>query len=794
MKYLKPLFFFLFIIQLQAQEFSISGTVADENNIAIPYVNIIAVNTLDDTDIKGVSTDENGGFEISGLKENTYQLKASFLGYETFIKTIILKVSILERIVLKESSENLDEVTIVANKPTLKKEVDRLVFNIANTSLSQGTILEALRSTPSVLILGDNITIKNSNPTVFINDRKVHLSASELTQLLESSPANSIKKIEVITNPPAKYDAESGVVLNIVMSKNLVTGYRGNVFTNYWQGVFARYNGGINQFYKTKKINLNLNYSYKHAKINRENEEEINYPDQIWNTDLNRNTTSKTHNANLNFDYYIDENSTLSLSSNVLYLPFFEYLTRGKTAINAVLDTDDFSFNSNNFSQDDKYNLGVDLDYKITFKNGARLLINTHITRYDYNRNQNVNSDYFDNNNGFDFATAFNTKNNQETEILTSQLDYELPLSESSNFSAGIKSSNVETESDITQLDINTTTGNQTLNIANTNTFIYDESVYAGYISYNKDWEKWSFSGGLRAEQTDIEGISPTTNTTNTQNYLDWFPTVNLSLQAFEKANVYTNYKRSISRPDFQDLNPFNFFLNDNTIVRGNPNLQPSFTNHFVVGTSLSERYTIEAYYKDTEGDIYELPLQDNLSNILVYSPTNINNTREFGFDFITYFDMTDTWSVYFVTSLYNIQDQTNFNSSSLKMDQWSNYSVLSNDFSLLKDKSLSANFTLTYASKNQQGFQIVDSRFISDLSFSKKVFKDKGTLSLAFADLFNQQDFEVRSKYENQDNRNFTNIDNRYVKLGFSYKFGNTTLQTNERIKELNERERLED
>lgn len=128
-----------------------------------------------------------------------------------------------------------------------------------------------------------------------------------------------------------------------------------------------------------------------------------------------------------------------------------------------------------------------------------------------------------------------------------------------------------------------------------------------------------------------------------------------------------------------------------------------------------------------------------------------------------------------------------------LKTDQWSNYSVLSNDFSFLKDKSLKASLTLTYVGKNQQAFQIADSRLVSDLSFSKLVFKKKGTLSLAFADLFNKQDFLARSRFGNQNKVNFTNLDNRYVKLGFSYKFGNTGLKKNARTKDINERNRLE-
>ncbi|MGB6267470.1 MAG: TonB-dependent receptor [Olleya sp.] len=800
MKHLIYFFFLCFSTLSFGQDLMLSGKIMDENNQPIPFTNIVLYE-LTPSDIsvtKGVSSNDEGFFRFEELSEGKYRIKASYIGYKTIDQEFTLDKSTNLSLVLIEESENLDEVLITANKPTLKKEVDRLIFNIENTSLSEGSMLDVLRSTPGVLILGDVISVKNSAPTVYINDRKVQLSATELNQLLTNAPANNIQKIEVITNPPAKYDADSGVVINIVMSKNLITGYRGTVYNNYTQGIFSRYNAGISQFYKTKKINVNLNYSYNHSKINRDNDEEINYLNnnsvsERWTTDLNRNTTSKTHNANLNFDYFIDDNSTLSFSSNLLYLPYFDYLTKGNTNVNDVQGTNNYSFVANNFSQDDKYNLGTDLDYKLKFKNGAKLLINTHYTKYDYNRKQHVNSDYFFPISSSNFSTAFNTKNNQTTDILTTQFDYELPTSETANLLFGFKTSNVNTESDITQFDINQTTGNQTLNTANTNAFNYDESIFAGYISYNKTWEKWSFSGGLRAEHTNIEGQSPSTNLNNKQDYLEWFPTLNLSWQAFDNTNLYTNYKRIIERPNYQDLNPFNFFLNDNTIVTGNPNLQPSFTNHFVVGTELNQRYTIEAYYKDISNQINELPLQDNANSVLVYSPTNIGSTKEFGFDFITYFDMMEKWSVYFVTSFYNIQDEAFFNNQFIKTDQWSNYSVLSNDFSFLKDNSLTANFTLTYASKNQQGFQIVDTRLISDLSFSKKVFKKKGTISLAFADLFNQQDFAVRSKYANQNSRNFTNLDNRYVKLGFSYKFGNTTLETNERTKELKERERLE-
>ena len=732
MKYLATLFTCIFSVLAIAQDAVVSGQVLDQNNLPLPFVNVLLTDANDVTSVKGASTDEAGKFTITGLDFKAYILKASFLGYESFTNTITINSSGLDQIiVLKPSAENLDEVVLSAKKPTLVKTADRLTFNVANTALVEGNILDVLRSTPGILILDNNLSVKNTSPTVFINGRKVQLSASEVTQLLENSPANSIQKIDVITNPSAKYDADNGVVIDIVMSKNLITGYRGNVFSNYTQGVFPRYNAGINQFFKTEKINVNLNYSYNHSKINRDNINEINYFEtdnsisENWLSALNRNTTSKTHNTNLNFDYFLSDNSTLSLTTNVLYLPSYDYNTNGNTIVTNFTTNNDYNFIVNNNSNDNKYNLALDLDFVQKFKNKSTLSVNAHMTKYDYERHQQVNSQYYFANSSSNFDTAFKTDNNQVTDIFTSQLDYETPLNETSTLSAGVKTSVINTASDIIQFDIDPTTGNTTYNAQDSDNYNYDEAIFAAYLNYNIDWEKWSFSAGLRAEQTDIEGQSLSTNVLNKQDYLEWFPTLNLSWQTTENLSLYSNFKRSINRPNYQNLNPFNFFLNDNTIVTGNPFLQPTFTNKIVLGTTIHGNYTFEFYYKDISQGIYEIPIQDNTNNIIIYQPKNIGTAIEFGLDFVTYFDVVDNWSLYFVTSMYNMQEEAILDNQNVKQSQWTNYSVLSNDFTFLKDRSLTANFSLIYISKNLQGFQTVDGRLISDLSLSKKLFKN---------------------------------------------------------------------
>ena len=801
---LKLTSFFLFVllpILSNGQEYSISGKVIDLQKEPISFVNVLVLTQIDSTIVAGSSTDDFGVYKFNALEKGDYLVQFSFVGYKTAFKQISLESNlIVEDIILEEDIETLGEISIIAKRPTVRKEADRLVFDIQNTALVEGNMLQVLRSTPGVLVLDSGIEVAGSTPAIYINNRKVQLSADELIQLLESSSANSIKSIEVIKNPSAKYDADSGKVINIVMTKNLITGYRGTLFSNYTQGVFPRYNIGTSHFFKNQDISFNLNYNYTKSKINRDNDDVVNYldsnnnVDEIWKSSINRNTKSETHNLNLNFDYFINDNNTLSLSSTAIYLPYFKYRINNNTLITDESLNFQSRFNANNLSRDDKHNIGIDFDFVHLFNNKGRLSLNSHYTSYDYHRDQEVISNYFGLSNMFDFATAFNTRANQETKIFTSKVDLETPLNEASKFEAGLKLSNIKTESDITQFDVDVNTGSEQINDQNSDVFNYDENVFSAYANFSLDTDKWSLNSGLRAEQTSIEGVSISTNQINTQDYLEWFPNASIQYNVSDNFNLYINYKRSIARPSYTDLNPFRFFLNDNYIVTGNPNLAPAILDHYVIGITFMEVFTVEAYYQNYDGKISELPRQNNDSNIIEYVPVNLDKTVEFGFDFSAFFDVVDNWFLYFATSFYNIKEEADFGQGFVKLDQWSNYSVLSNDFSFLKDKSLSANLTLTWIGKNIQGLSTVKNRLDSNLSISKTILKKKGVLSLAVSDIFNLQDYDLATKYENQNSTSHWDLDNRYIKLGLSYKFGNTKLESNARTSEIEERDRLKD
>ncbi|WP_411766191.1 TonB-dependent receptor domain-containing protein [Winogradskyella sp. A3E31] len=796
----KPTLTFVFLTFLffgHSQEFSISGKVVDVDSQPVSYANIVLSLTEGGSFVKGTSTNDDGSFKIESISEGSYTLNITFIGYKTITQELnVTSNTELKPFILLEDSETLGEVNIIAKKPSLTRKPDRLIFNVANTALIEGSTLQVLKNTPGVIVTDGSINIKSAPAAVYINERKVQLTTDEVIQLLESAPANSIQSVEVITNPHASYDADSGSVINIIMSKNLVTGYRGSIFGNYTQGVFPRYNGGTSHFFKNNKINLNLNYSYTNEKINRKNDERINYlnpdltTDEFWDSDINRVTRSEIHNLNLNFDYFISDKSTLSLTSTGLYLPFFRYAINNNTRIFDANGDFDSRFTADNLSRDDKYNIGSDINFRHQINDKSSFSVGGHYTTYNYERDQSVLSNFFDDNNDFVNDSEFRTDADQDTEIINGKIDYNMNPSETSSFDVGLKYSNVTTQSSIFRY--NTINGSESLDTANSNLFDYDEKVYAGYLNYSKSWEKVELGLGLRAEQTNVEGVSVTLNETNTQDYLEWFPNASLSFQVAENLDLYGNYKRSITRPDYATLNPFTFFLNENTVIVGNPNLQPTFTDHFIFGTNFLKHFAFEFYYINYDGAINEIPRQDNDTNIIAYTPVNLDKVVDYGFDLQFYYG-TNRWNIFALNSVYNMTEEVDFGSDSVELSQWSNLSILSGGLSLLEDNSLNINLSLLYATKYLQGLAFIDDLFQSDLAISKSLWNKKAVISLSATDLFNMQDKSISINYLNQSNSRLNNVDNRTVKLGFRYNFGNTKLNTNERTTDVEERNRLQ-
>ncbi|WP_298555647.1 outer membrane beta-barrel family protein [uncultured Algibacter sp.] len=786
-----------------SQQFSVSAIVNDRNNEPIAYTNVVIVNRENPDDVSGTTTNEDGVFKIEDLNKGDYVLEVSALGFENYsIKLNLIGNVDLKIITLNESLEELEGVTVIAKRPTVKRLVDRLVFNVENSTLSNNNILDVLKHTPGVLVNNESITIKQSTPTIYINDRKVHLSSSEIQQLLEGTSASNIKSIEVITNPPAKYEAEGGAVLNIITSKNIIAGYSGSVFGNYKQGSeFPKYAFGTSHFFKGKKLNTYLNYSISPRKDFRNNDEFVNFIDNnqvtsSWETDFKRTRETSNQNINANIDYELDKRNSLGFSTSMLIAP------RANTQTNSNSITDVFSnskvldstFITDNRKVDETFNIAFTLDYMHKFKKeGEKLLISAHHTNYDFSSFQNVDTRYLFSDESLIRNNQFQTFSSQEIKLYTGQLDYELPINDSSVFEAGAKISNINSKSILRQ--DNFENGEKEEDLQNSDTFLYDETNYAAYLSYSKDWDSWSLKLGLRTELTGIKGNSLSNNNINNTKYSKFFPSLFVSHSLNEENEVYFNYSKRIYRPRYKQLNPFKYFLNDNTFITGDPNLLPRIDNQFILGYTFNKDYTFELYYRHEDNPALQYFYQDNDKNILVYQYTNLDESISYGLDFTTYVALNDFWNLYVLSSIFYYKNNfTPIGSSivSFEGEQWSLYSEIINYFTFLKDKSLVADVSFNYLSPTNDGPS--NTSFISslDVSIRKTLWKNRASFNLGVLDVFNTQNFNTTTRYLNQDIFSKFQFENRMLVFGFNYKFGNFKLKNNKKEIDLVERNRL--
>jgi len=776
-----------------AQELSLSGRVIDQANTPVSYSNLVLLKAQDSTVVTGTSSNEAGFFKFENLSADRYILKTSFIGFETNSLLVVLsKDTSLSPIVLNETAEALAEVTLVAKRPTLKKEQDRLVFNIENTTLTEGSIWDVLKGTPGVLMLNDEITVKNSGNIIYlINGKRVYLSGQELQQLLSGTNASAVQEVEVITNPPAKYDASGGAVINIKMSKNLIAGYNGSLYGNYTQGVYPRYNLGTSHFFKTDKLNVFLGYTYDYSKVNRINKEDVRFIENgnevgQWLGNTDRNTQSKSHTANVNVDYNFNDLNTLSFSANGSLTPYWKRHTLSDTQ--AV----DSSFVSRNITDDDSHTLAFNLGFQNTSKKGHTFSTNLHYTTYNYIRFQDVITDYYDASDAFMRSNMFISDSQQEVAIMAAQADYKLAFEDSSTLELGAKVSNIDSDSDFEQVLTNNNV--QQVDVENTGLFTYTEANYAGYLSYAKDWESWSLSLGLRAEYTDATG-ELVASSVNDFDYFKLFPTFNLSHAFNANHNLGISYNKRIERPAYSNLNPFQFYLNDNTYVVGNPNLQPEITQLATLSYTLKGTYTFEVYYRHVDNPMSELIFQDNAANKIRYEASNLKQNVDYGFDFLMYKPFTKFWAVYVVNSIF--KDNAQFfavesGNAIQENSRWSMYSSATNYFTLSEKASLNAELSLLYISPVVYGSAEASSRAQVDFSMKKSFASGKWIASLAFNDIFQTTDFWVNNNYLNQRNKYYTRFDNQWVRFGLRYNFGNTRLKTNESSTKQSEQERI--
>lgn len=801
--YFIPLLCLVSLLSFKAySQNSVKGTIIDENQKAVPFANVILLQASDSATVyKGTVSEEDGSFLIEAVENNEYVLEVRFVGYENFQKKIDVKgTTNLRKLMLVESSSKLDEVTVTAKKPTISKSVDRITFNVENSILSSGNSYEILKRTPGVIVSQGQLLIKNRPADVYINDNKVYLTAQELQQLLEGFSGENVKSVEVITNPPARYNAEGGSILNIITSKNLSVGYKGSLNVSNTIAIKPKYSVGTSQYYKTDWLNAFASYNYNTRIDVKQDLGNITYFDPAggidsrWEDEFNKVTKRESHSLSTILDFTLSEKSKLSLSANILYTPKADSDIDGRTEIfNPQMQLDSL-YTTDSRLENNQDNVLLNANYLTSLgENGSTFSAQANYIKYNDDQTQDLLTQTFAPSGNIISDNSFFTIANQDTNIYTGQIDFTSTVAGLAS-EYGAKYSGIDSQSGLDFFDTNT--GSRNFVDALSDEFDYNENILAAYASLSKDWDTWNLKAGLRGEYTNIEGNSASFGAVNTQEYFELFPTFYLMHTVGDNHSFGLNYSRRITRPRFQSLNPYRYFLNENNFQVGNPNLQPGIENKVSLNYTFKNKLSFDLYWDKIDDANAILPFQNNENRTLRAVADNLVYEQQFSLD-ISYYDyIKDWWFVDLYASVFKMENEfiaLESGNQIVNNEVTSVYLSAGNYLTLSKDGTFSGNLTATYSPDFIAGsYDFDEPQYGVSLGLRKTFLNDRLTATVNVEDLFNTYNIPLRSNYLNQDNSFFAMPESRSIRFGILYKFGNFKLRDNQRALEADEKDRL--
>lgn len=770
--------------------YSISGMITDDKAIGIDLA-LVTLMTEKDSILKVTYTDQDGSFLFSSVIQGNYNIKTSILGYETLQKTIEVSGSNnqikLGSWILTTNAQLLDAVTITAKTPFIERKIDRTVVNVDALIANAGSnALEALERAPGISLDQDGaIKLKGrSGVTVFIDDKPTYLSGTELENYLKSLPASSIKQIEIMPNPPAKYEAagNSGVI-NIITKRTKTYGFHGNTVLSVQQGRYTRSNNSVNLNFNKNKVSFyaNLNGGFRNSfqdlNINRyyKNDQNIRTSSFSQNSFIVKD--GQSGNVKLGLDYYVSDQTTLGFSAkgllsnagdqtdNTAFVRDAENKTLNKVlADNNTKNT----FNNGTFNVYLKHLLDTI---------GSMIIIDADYVKYKSGSDQLFNNFIYDNANVLTYDDIINGEIPSEISIYAAKVDFTKPLNATSKFEAGLKSAFTQTDNEA--IYTNTIDGVTLPDYGLSNKFLYDEWIHAAYINYNRKLGKLDLQLGLRAETTNLKGkqlgneVQPDTNFTRT--YTNVFPTFYASYQADSLGNhiMVFSFGRRIDRPFFQDLNPFISPLDKFTFYGGNPGLLPTYSNNF----SLTHTYknsinTSLSYGLTTDGINETLEIREGI----YYSrPGNIstNHTMSLSVDAST--DITKWYRLNTYIELGHQIFESKLYTEQLDTSGTYFAANVTNSFQL--GKGWNADVRGDYQSNIVYAQLLIKSFGTLNLGIQKKILNDKGSIKLSLSDiLYTRRADGIINNLKDTDADWNSRLDTRSATIAFSYRFGKST------------------
>lgn len=764
----------------------IYGRVKDAENKNLDYATVALFK--DSVLVKTVFTETDGLFSFNALSSGKYLIKISAVGFPIY-KTDTLKLQVdrieinLLDIKIKAADNNLKEVNIVAQKAFVERKIDRTVVNVdALISNAGSTALDVLRKSPGVNVDQNGaISLKGKNGvSIFIDDKPTYLSGADLENYLRSLPSSTLDQIELMTNPPAKYDAAGNAgVINIKTKKTKISGFNGGVNLSINQGELTRSNNSFNFNYRKNKINIfgvlsyNLNNSFTDLDLNRTYKNNDGSPKYYFNQNSYFKRHGNTFNLKTGLDYYVSDKTTWGVVFTGMNRISTQVNNNTSNLLNAVKQPDSV-IKAENIDQIHYKNIGVNFNYRHKFnKVGKDLTFDADYLNYNNKTEQTYyNYSYFANLALKSQDILFgNLPSN--IDIYTAKLDYSHPLNKGWKLDAGLKTAYTKTDNVADYLNI--VNNSTSIDYQKSNHFLYRENINAAYLNMSREVKRFSLQAGLRLENTVSNGhqlgnlIKPDSSFKRT--YTSLFPTLYFTYKLDTAGNneLGLNYGRRIDRPYYQDLNPFFSPLDKFTYYVGNPFLRPAFTQSIELSHTFKNRITTTVGYSWVKDDVNEtIEIVDGT----YYSrPANIGKTSVLNLSVNADLDLTKWLTVHSYLELAKMKSKTDFYTGFLVTN--GAYVRFNPTLQLKFSPSWSGEANFRYQSKFSNVQFLLGATHEFGAALQKKL-SPKSTLKLTANDIFRDRIFVGIINNLATTDANWTNKqDSRTVVLSYSYRFG---------------------
>lgn len=752
----------------------IKGKVINAQNNAVPFATIVLRSLPDSAVLKTELTDTTGNYTITAVDKYPALLTVFAGGYDRGSRLVNIADQTID-FTLTASAHTIQDVTISAQKKLIERLIDRTIFNVESSVSSIGSdAFEALKKAPGVQVSNGIISIAGkSTVSVMINDRLLQLPADELESMLRSIPADDISRIEVITTPPSRYDAQGNAgIINFVTRKSAKNGFNGNITASYTQRV--RGSEGLEGAFNWRQGRLNV---YGNGNSNWMTFSSLQNTTTFFTTSqqqmhLDQVNSPWFYRADAGAEYNLTDNSTIGITYTNGNLNKSVEQSYTTNVFNPVQNHVDSIMNTDAHTREYGHRdvAGLNYEWKID-STGKRLTANT--TYFDRKGNTFRSADlknYYTDGSPTGFSNSNTTYGNNNVLMKDARLDLVLPY-QFATLSFGGKASTVQNSS--SNIFSNVYGGTYVvLDTSRTDHFIYTENVQALYISAQKIWGKWEAKAGLRAEYTQTRAISVALSEVNNNDYLKFFPTAYLLYKKDEDNVVGITYSHRIDRPDFWSMNPFREYLTANSWDQGNPFLQPSSSNNAELNYTWKSSYTITLSAGQVQHDVAHIATIDSVHNLYYYTEANSGNNTHYGLTFAANVSPTKWWEGNAQLYGYYNTFSSDYYGKLVRYSLAAFYAEARSSFVINSSRTLMAEIGFNYTSQQQAGYNLQLAEFFAWGGLKALFFRKQLTVALNTEDPFRTNRDRLRNLYNGTIENNY--FDARELLLAVTLKFGN--------------------